>query len=94
MEDKLTVEEQYRLYLKGINLTEERIHPVQRKQLRQAFFGAFGQCLILMREGIAKLPTEEGVAILDAQMKEVITFFQSQAVTVKPMPIPKPKAEC
>ena len=78
MDKKFTIEHQYGLYLERVNLKEVDMHPVQKKQLKQAFFGAYGQCLLSMRDDVAALSEEEGVKILDAQMKEVLDFFNSE----------------
>ena len=78
MDKKFTIEHQYQLYLQRVNLEESKMHPLQKKQLKQAFFGAFGQLLILMRDGIAILPEDVGIKILDAQMKEVLDFFNAE----------------
>lgn len=89
MDKKFTIAEQYRLYLQRVNLKEKDMHPTQKKQLKQAFYGAYGQSLISMRDDIAALPEEDGVKVLDAQMREVLEFFNGGVSEMPP-----PKATC
>lgn len=53
MAKKTPIEDQYQLYLKRICLTEKMMHHKQRIQLRQTFFGAWGQLLLEIQEGDA-----------------------------------------
>ena len=75
IDEKFTVKHQYKLFLGRIGLDERTMHPMQKKQLKQAFYGAWGQQLFQMRDDISKLPEEKGIAILNAQTKEVGNFF-------------------
>ena len=67
MDKKFTIEAQYQLYLQRMSLDESKMHPIQKKQLKQTFYGAFGQLLIMMREDISALPEAEGIQVLNAQ---------------------------
>jgi hypothetical protein len=78
MDQKFKLEYQYQLYLKRIALKEEEMHPEQKIQTRQAFFGACGQILLLMHNDIAELSEEEGVKILDNLMNQVSSYFLSR----------------
>lgn len=93
MHKKFTIEEQYKLYLKRMNLDEGKMHPVQKKQLKQTFYGAFGQLLILMRDETAALTEEEGMQVLNAQMMEVIDFFKAESQPIKDAKV-NTKGEC
>lgn len=55
MMDKFSLEIQYQLYLQRIELKESEMHPVQKVQLRQAFFGACGQMILLLRDDLAEI---------------------------------------
>lgn len=59
--DIFNLEHQYQLYLERVNLHEERMHPQQKVQLKEAFFGACGQLLVLFRDDIGALPEEEAI---------------------------------
>lgn len=48
------IEKQYQQYLKLINLDEKNMIPEQRLQTKQAFYGAIGRILWLMRDVIPK----------------------------------------
>lgn len=83
MDNKFSINEQYKLFLQRMNLNESVMHPIQKKQLKQAFYGAFAQCIILMRDEISLLPEKEGVEILDSQIKEVVDFFNAETKVIK-----------
>jgi predicted membrane protein len=44
------IEEQYQVYLKQVGLEESKMIDVQRKQLRETFFGAFGIVSIILQD--------------------------------------------
>ena len=75
MDKKFTIAEQYKLYLQRMNLPEDKMHPVQKRQLKQTFYGAWGQSMIHMRDEIAAESEDDGIAVIEAQMKEVAEFF-------------------
>lgn len=72
-----TIAEQYALYLQRIGQDEGRMHPEQKKQVKQAFYGAFGQSLIMLRDEISALPEDQGIQALDSMISEVGNFFLS-----------------
>lgn len=76
--NKLSVEYQYQFYLKKMNLNEVGMHPVQRIQLKQTFYGAFGILLELMTSEIASLPEEEAIDVFTNQKKEVSDYFLNE----------------
>jgi hypothetical protein len=81
MQEYLTVEQQYQLYLKRVALSEDTMHPQQRIQLRQTFFGAWGQALIFMRDDVGSEEDEErAIDVLKTHEKEVMDYF-TRAVT-------------
>jgi hypothetical protein len=69
-----TVAELYKLYLQRVKLDEAKMHPEQKRQLKQVFFGAWGQSLIAMRD-ISLLEEDDGVEAIEALMAEVGNFF-------------------
>lgn len=74
-----SLEEQYQLYLKRIKLSEETMHSEQRKQLKQTFFGACGQMIILLRDEISELEEIDGVKVLEGMLGEVTNFFLKES---------------
>lgn len=76
----ITVENQYQLFLERMGLVESEMHPVQKKQLRETFYGATGQMLITLRDDISTLPEEEGIKALDNLLKEVQTFLLNNQI--------------
>lgn len=55
MNKQFDLEHQYQLYLKRVALSENTMHPQQKKQLKEAFMGACGQMLILLRDDVGAL---------------------------------------
>jgi hypothetical protein len=74
----LTIEDQYQLYLKKIGMKEAGMNSIQRKQLRQAFFGASGMLLLTFRDVLTKMPENKAIAKLDAMFKEASDFWEVQ----------------
>lgn len=72
------VENQYQLYLKRMALKESEMHPEQKRQLRQAFFGATGQILMLLRDEAPKLDEGEMVNMIERMVSQVLEFFLTQ----------------
>ena len=72
---KIDLEEQYQLYLKRVALNEAQMHPTQKKQLRQTFYGAAGILLSLFLTDLTKLSDEEGAAVLADMHAQVSAYF-------------------
>lgn len=70
-----TVNGQYEKYLKLVKLPESAMNPVQRIETKRAFFGAWGQALIHMRDELGVLPEDEAIVKLEAQLQEVGNFW-------------------
>lgn len=73
--EQFNIEYQYQLYLKRIGLREDSMHPQQKKQLKEAFFGATGQILVLLREGVGDLEEDDAVNVLNDMETQVLQFF-------------------
>jgi len=78
--DKYDLENQYQLYLKRVGLVDSKMAPLQKKQLRQTFMGAYGQLLMLLRDDITKM--EDNVAVLTIQnmFNQVANYFAKQVI--------------
>jgi hypothetical protein len=72
------VEFQYQQYLRRMALEEKLMHPAQRVQLRQTFYGAFGQLLILMRDKVSNYPEDQAVQILQNMLDQCNAYWVTQ----------------
>lgn len=73
--DNFNLENQYQLYLKRVALKESEMHPTQRKQLRQAFMGACGQMLILLRDEVGALDENKAIEVMQGMIGQVSDYF-------------------
>lgn len=72
---KFDIEHQYQLFLKRMALKEEDMHPEQKKQLRQTFYGACGQMLILLRDDIGALTENEAIEVMQKMINQIGNYF-------------------
>lgn len=75
---EFNLENQYQLYLQRMSLSESTMHPQQKIQLRQTFFGASGQMLILLRDELSKLEEEKAMETLQDLINQVGNFFLAE----------------
>lgn len=75
---EFNLEHQYQLYLQRMALSESTMHPQQKIQLRQTFFGASGQMLILLRDELSKLEEEKAMETLQDLLNQVGNFFLAE----------------
>lgn len=75
MNDPFNVEEQYQKYLTRVGLKEEKMNPIQAKETKQAFFGAWGQLLLVMRDDITTLEEDEAIEKLKDMNTQVLIYF-------------------
>lgn len=73
--EKFNVEYQYQLYLKQMGLSEETMHPEQKLQIKNTFYGSFGQLLLLMRDEISELEEDKAIDVLGDLLNEVVNHF-------------------
>lgn len=69
------LENQYQMYLKRMALKESDMHKEQKKQLREAFFGACGQIIMLLRDEVSKLEEPEAVEVMQNMIRQVFNHF-------------------
>jgi len=69
------LEHQYQLYLKRVGLKEENMHYVQSKETRQAFMGACGQMLILLRDDLGELEESKAIDTMQDMINQVQNYF-------------------
>ena len=75
---EFNLEHQYQLYLQRMALSESTMHTQQKVQLRQTFFGASGQMLILLRDELSKLEEEKAMETLQDLINQVGNFFLAE----------------
>lgn len=75
---EFNLENQYQLYLQRMSLSESTMHPQQKIQLRQTFFGASRQMLILLRDELSKLEEEKAMETLQDLINQVGNFFLAE----------------
>lgn len=75
---EFNLEHQYQLYLQRMALSESTMHPQQKIQLRQTFFGASGQMIILLRDELSKLEEDKAMETLQDLINQVGNFFLAE----------------
>lgn len=73
--ERFSLENQYQLYLKRMKLNESKMHPEQKKQLKETFFGATGQMLLLFRDGLTELSDEDAIKQMQSMLDQIGNFF-------------------
>jgi len=79
--EKFDIDTQFDLYLKLVKLDKRRMSPVQLKETRQAFYAAFGQCLLLLHEATV-YDEKDAHRVFDCLTAQVSKHF-TQAVLPK-----------
>lgn len=75
---KFNVETQYQSYLKKVNLKESDMGPTQRREMRRTFFGAWGQCLVMLTQDTAELDDDQAIEAIDDQIDQVNNFWKAE----------------
>lgn len=78
MEQNFTIEHQWKLYLKRVNLKEENLPEIQCIEMKRTFYGACGQMLILLRDDISSLPPQKAMEMLEKMTREIGEFWTRQ----------------
>ena len=73
--NKFNLEYQYQLYLKRVGLKESEMHPEQKIQTKQAFYGATGQILLLLRDDMTVYDEDKCIEIMEGLLNEVTQYF-------------------
>lgn len=79
--EKFNLENQYQQYLKRVGLDENKMHPVQKKETKRAFFGACGQMLVLLRDDVSELEDDKAIETLENMDNQVNSFWVNEAVS-------------
>lgn len=76
--ETFNLEHQYQLFLHRMKLSENNMHPQQKIQLKQTFFGAVGQTLILFKDELSNLEEDKAVWVMEDLLKQVSNFFNEK----------------
>lgn len=79
MKDKYKIEYQFQEYIKRVGLSG--MPEYQEKELRRAFFGAWGQFLVLMDKDLHEESEGEFVRVLENMVTQVTDFFLKESKT-------------
>lgn len=78
--DKFNLEYQYKLYLKRVALNESTMHPQQKIQVKDAFYGGIGQFLMLTQNDLVQLEEDKACEMLDSIESQVSQYFLSRTI--------------
>lgn len=74
------LEHQYKLYLMRMKLDEATMHPEQKIQVKQAFYGGIGQLLVVMRKELLLLPERTAVRVLESMNTQCVDFWKNDLI--------------
>ncbi|MDX3913742.1 MAG: hypothetical protein QHC79_09400 [Pseudosphingobacterium sp.] len=73
--DKISLEQEYMDYLKRVNLSEERMTPVQKVETKRAFMAGYGQSLAVMRDKVGAMSENEAIGCMEDMWEQVGKFW-------------------
>lgn len=82
MSKKINLELQWQKYLSLVEVNEKDLPELQRIEMKRAFFGGMGQCLVLGREVISRMNEKDQIAALQDMINQVGAFWTSEHVRV------------
>lgn len=74
-----TIKKQWDDFCKRAGIPEHKMQPDQKREMKRAFFGAWGQSLIHFRDEIGAQDENKAVAIMEGQLKEVADFWLAES---------------
>ncbi len=74
--ENLNLEQQYLTYLNLVGLKEDEMHPVQKQQIKDTFYAACGQMLVLLKHTVGPLSVPESMAAMDDLVAQVGKYFK------------------
>jgi len=75
---KIDLEQQYKSFLQKMALNESKMHSQQKIQIKQTFYGAFGQAIMVMRDEVSEQDENAAVESLQNMMEQIQDFFLSE----------------
>lgn len=80
LEKSLDLEDQYKMYLDKVNLSESNMHPLQRVETKRAFMGACGQMLVLFRDVLGAIEDEDKAILqMEDLFNQVKIYWNNEA---------------
>jgi hypothetical protein len=82
--DDFNIDEQFDRYCKLVKIDQRKVHPFQLREMRRAFYGAWGMLLIMNRDYLTEVETKHGIesacACLDHMLSQVAKFWNKEIV--------------
>ena len=76
---KIDLEKQWKIYLDNAQVKESQLIPIQRQEMKRAFFGGLGQALLVMRDEVGMIENEdEAVDCLQDMLNQVGQFWMAE----------------
>lgn len=75
---QFTIKKQWDDFCRNAGIPEYKMPPDQKREMRRAFFGAWGQALIHFRDEIGAQTENKAVEIMEGQLKEVADFWLAE----------------
>ena len=72
---KFSVEEQFNIYLKLVNLDKRKMPPFQLREMRRCFYGAVGQTLILLRDEVVTQDEDSSINSVQDLLDQINEFW-------------------
>lgn len=77
--NKYNLNSQFEIYLTRVGLDKAKMHPNQLVEIKRAFMGAAGQLLVLFRDDIGSIPSEElAVLTMESLFTQVAEFWSKE----------------
>ena len=70
----------YQAYLQQMGIVEANMGPVQRVEVKKAFYSGCSMLLLYNTTEMPKLPTDQGAKVMVAMMKECTDFYNEQKI--------------
>lgn len=73
------VDDQWKLFLEKVKLDEALMHPDQVREMKRAFYAGCGQMLLVIRDEVSKLKTDDDmIAAMDNLLSQINKFWSEQ----------------
>jgi len=76
--ESFSVEYQFHEYARRVKLDVDKVPKNQWIETRRAFFGAWGQMLMTLKNDLSELSEDDGVEVLEKMHNEVLNFWQRE----------------
>lgn len=74
-----SIEFQYKAYLEQVGLSEDRMKPFQKIETKRAFMAGFGKSLVVMRNDISMLPTnDDQIDVMQDLYSQTVKFWSEE----------------